>query len=74
MTLRYMINDVVSVKNFSMKFARITVIDNLSFVVKKGKTFGFHGSSGSGKTTTINCYFVSNGRNHHGGSYKIVPF
>lgn len=36
-----------------MRFGDTTVIDNLSFVVKRGETFGLLGSNGSGKTTTI---------------------
>lgn len=44
---------VISIKNFTMKFGSKTVIDNMSFDVKKGETFGFLGSNGSGKTTTM---------------------
>jgi ABC-2 type transport system ATP-binding protein len=44
---------LVTVDHFQMQFGRTTVIDDLSFTVKKGETFGFLGSNGSGKTTTI---------------------
>lgn len=46
-------NDIISVKNFRMLFGKTEVIKDLSFSVKKGETFGFLGSNGSGKTTTI---------------------
>lgn len=36
-----------------MKFGKKTVIEDLSFEVKRGEIFGFLGSNGSGKTTTI---------------------
>lgn len=36
-----------------MKFGDTVVIDDLSFQVKRGETFGLLGSNGSGKTTTI---------------------
>lgn len=46
-------SDIISVKNFQMQFGKTEVIKDLSFAVKKGETFGFLGSNGSGKTTTI---------------------
>jgi ABC-2 type transport system ATP-binding protein len=45
--------DTISVTDFSMRFGDVSVIKDLSFVVKKGETFGLLGSNGSGKTTTI---------------------
>ncbi|MFJ3392009.1 ABC transporter ATP-binding protein [Leifsonia aquatica] len=36
-----------------MDFGRTTVIRDLSFDIERGETFGFLGSNGSGKTTTI---------------------
>lgn len=45
--------DVVLVKNFKMKFGNKTVIEDLSFNVKKGEIFGLLGANGSGKTTTV---------------------
>jgi ABC-2 type transport system ATP-binding protein len=36
-----------------MDFGRTTVIRDLSFDIRRGETFGFLGSNGSGKTTTI---------------------
>lgn len=45
--------NVIDIQKFGMKFGKKTVINGLSFNVKKGETFGFLGSNGSGKTTTI---------------------
>jgi ABC-2 type transport system ATP-binding protein len=44
---------IVEIKNFKMSFGDKNVIKDLSFEVRKGEIFGFLGSNGSGKTTTI---------------------
>lgn len=44
---------LVHIDRFTMRFGKQTVIDDLSFDINRGETFGFLGSNGSGKTTTI---------------------
>lgn len=46
-------NAIVSIRDFQMKFGNKIVIKDLSFDVIRGETFGFLGSNGSGKTTTL---------------------
>lgn len=45
--------NIITVKNFQMRFGEKQVIEDLSFEVCEGEVFGFLGSNGSGKTTTI---------------------
>ena len=45
--------DIVSIKDFELSFGGKKIIHGLDFSVKRGEIFGFLGSNGSGKTTTI---------------------
>ena len=44
---------MVEIRHFKMSFGDKTVIKDLSFDVSRGEVFGFLGSNGSGKTTTL---------------------
>ncbi|HWT39699.1 MAG TPA: ATP-binding cassette domain-containing protein [Dongiaceae bacterium] len=46
-------NPLIDIKHFAMAFNDKLVIKDLSFQVGHGETFGFLGSNGSGKTTTL---------------------
>ena len=63
---------LVHVQDFQMSFGTTKVIENLSFDVHEGETFGFLGSNGSGKTTTIRSllgiYQATSGNLHIGGA------
>jgi ABC-2 type transport system ATP-binding protein len=62
---------LVHIDGFRMDFGDKTVIRDLSFDVGRGETFGFLGSNGSGKTTTIRAllgiYQPTAGTLHIGG-------
>ncbi|CAI2187143.1 7749_t:CDS:1 [Funneliformis geosporum] len=47
-------NYAIQVKNFTKRFNNKTVVNNVSFQVKKGSIHGFIGPNGSGKSTTLN--------------------
>jgi len=44
----------IEIKNISKKFDTKTVLDNVSFEVKKGDIFGLLGPNGAGKSTLLN--------------------
>ena len=43
----------IEVKNFTKKFQQKAVVNNASFIVKKGTIHGFIGPNGAGKSTTL---------------------
>lgn len=47
--------NAVEVRNLTKAFGSVTVINDVSFTVKKGKTVTLLGPSGCGKTTTLRC-------------------
>lgn len=44
---------IIEVRDFTMQFGDKVVVKNLNFEVRRGEVFGFLGSNGSGKTTTL---------------------
>jgi ABC-2 type transport system ATP-binding protein len=45
---------MIKVENLKKRYGGIVALDDVSFEVKKGETFGLLGPNGAGKTTTIN--------------------
>lgn len=44
---------VIQAIDLSLKFGEFTAVDNVSFAIRRGEIFGFLGSNGCGKTTTM---------------------
>ncbi|RJO59832.1 ABC transporter ATP-binding protein [Candidatus Parcubacteria bacterium] len=45
--------EIIRVKNLTKKYGDFIAVDNISFSVKTGETFGILGPNGAGKTTTL---------------------
>ena len=43
----------IQVTNLTKKYGSLTAVDNISFEVQRGETFGMLGPNGAGKTTTL---------------------
>ena len=43
----------IEAQNLTMRFGNFTAVDHVSFNIRRGEIFGFLGSNGCGKTTTM---------------------
>lgn len=60
----------LDIKNLTKKYGDFIAVDNMSLTVKEGEIFGFLGSNGAGKSTTIN--MVSGLLRSNEGSINIL--
>ena len=44
---------VVSARNLIKRYRELTVVDGISFAIRRGECFGFLGPNGAGKTSTM---------------------
>jgi ribosome-dependent ATPase len=44
---------VITARNLTCRFGNFTAVDHVSFTIERGEIFGFVGSNGCGKTTTM---------------------
>lgn len=50
-----MAENIITIEHLSKSYGRHLALDQLSLTVEKGEIFGFLGSNGAGKSTTIRC-------------------
>ncbi|MFH0952073.1 MAG: ABC transporter ATP-binding protein [Patescibacteria group bacterium] len=46
-------SEIIKVDKLTKKYGNLTAVDNISFTVEDGETFGILGPNGAGKTTTL---------------------
>lgn len=51
--LKYAGKPAIEADNLTMRFGNFTAVDNVTFRIERGEIFGFLGSNGCGKTTTM---------------------
>jgi ribosome-dependent ATPase len=51
--MKYAGRPAIEADNLTMRFGNFTAVDNVSFRIERGEIFGFLGSNGCGKTTTM---------------------
>lgn len=61
--------NAIEAENLTMKFGDFTAVDHVNFKIKQGEIFGFLGSNGCGKTTTMK--MLTGLLTPSGGSVKI---
>ena len=62
--------NVLEIKNLTKKFGDFIAVDNMSLAIQEGEIFGFLGSNGAGKSTTIN--MISGLLRTNSGEIKIL--
>ncbi|MGT2958619.1 ABC transporter [Streptococcus bovimastitidis] len=50
-----MTDTIIKIRNLSKAYGRHLALDNVSLAVEQGEIYGFLGSNGAGKSTTIRC-------------------
>jgi len=63
---------LIDVKGLTKKYEKLTAVDNISFSIKEGETFGLLGPNGAGKTTTL--MMLATLLNPSGGTASVNNF